>query len=169
MTTTVTFTPFEKREVRFLGLHDVVGTRLKVYGLGVRGAESIGAEWVSAALAQAERYLNGPSLQGHAGGVSWSELESHGVGVLTIHPGREAVFLLLDLWVGENMLRHHVWASDKQNATGFESLSPTDVSMCVWEMAVLQHERSAWLRHVLTERGEGDITEYLHDVFEGEL
>jgi len=165
----VTLTPFEKRIVTFLGVHETAGTRLKVYGLRARGGAPIEPALRRAALEQAQRYLTEPAPECAAGGFAWSGLESHRVGSLTIHPGREAVFLLLDVWVGENMLRHHVWVSGKGDETIFESLWPTDVAMCVWEMAILQHERAAWLRHVLTERGEGDIDGYLADVIEGEV
>lgn len=46
----------------------------------------------------------------------------------------------------------------------FDSLRDTGLAMCVWELQVIQHEREAWLRHVLTPSGRHDVPAYLADV-----
>jgi hypothetical protein len=37
---------------------------------------------------------------------------------------------------------------------------------CVWELEVTDHERRAWLRHVLQ---RGDLEAYVADTFEGDV
>ena len=37
---------------------------------------------------------------------------------------------------------------------------------CVWELAVTDHERRAWLRHVLQ---HGDLEAYVADTFEDDV
>ncbi len=165
MTTVVAgFTRYLPRQIRWRGLHVEPDLTLKVYGLSRSDGLPPSDEVVVLATEIAVRCFRAPLEPVMAGGVDWSTVPNHGLGVLIVHVGREATFALLDYWVGENMLRHHVWAASHSDPTRFESLKGSDMSMCVWEMAVLQHERAAWLRHVLTADGQSDPAGYLADV-----
>jgi hypothetical protein len=44
---------------------------------------------------------------------------------------------------------------------------PTPAIACVWELAVLDHERRAWVRHVLARPHGPDAGAYLRDRFDG--
>lgn len=159
---------YETRTVAFLGRVPAAGATLKLYGISRDGAPPAPA-LLDAARRLADGYLLAPRPECHAGGVDWAACPEHGLGTLIVHAGRESVFVLLDYWIGENMLRHRVWAAPLGDPAAFEPLAPADVAVCVWELAVLQHERAAWLRHVLTPHGRSDVEAYLADVMQGDV
>lgn len=166
-----TMQPYRPRRVRFLHLASRHGTTLKVYAITMDD-DDLPAGAVDAAMDAAFAYLTADAPPCVAAGVDWTRLPGHGAGSLVVHAGREALFAVLDYWTDENMLRHQVWAAPRAVGSirpAFESLSPSGIAMCVWELAVIQHERAAWLRHVLTPSGQSDIAAYLGDVLNAEL
>lgn len=167
----LTMRPYRPRRVRFQHLTSRHGTTLKVYAITMDD-DQVPAEAVEAALHIAFAYLTTGSLPCLVAGIDWTRLPSHGAGSLIVHAGREALFAVLDCWTDENMLRHQVWAAPRGVGTHrpvFEPLAPSGIAMCVWELAVIQHERAAWLRHVLTPSGQSDLTAYFADVLEADL
>ena len=156
------------RSVRFLGLERVGATTLKVYGIGVTDPVP-SADVRSAALRYAAAAIERNVAPRIAGGRDWSTVATADVGSLVVHTGRDAVFVLLDVWVDENILRHHVWIAPLSAPTAFESLDGTGVMACVWEMVVLQHERDAWVRHALRQAPHGNLPAYLADVINGDF
>lgn len=159
---------YAPRPITFLGLHEAPGATLKVYGIR-RASGTPGEALVAAATRVADAYLAAPRAACHAGGVDWAARTQHPLGVLMVHEGREAFFVVLDVWFDENMLRHHVWCAPLASPESLESLAAADVTYCVWELAVIEHERRAWLRHVFTREGRVDREAYLADVMNGEV
>lgn len=162
------FAPYEPRTITFLGLHECAQATLKLYGISRDGTRPDPA-LLEAACRLAGVWLAAPRAACTAGGVDWAACPEHGLGSLIVHTGRESVFAVLDCWLGENMLRHHAWAAPLAGSGRFESLAPSGVAICVWELAVVQHERAAWLRHVLTPEGRADRAAYLADVLNATL
>jgi hypothetical protein len=156
------FTPYAPRSLRHLGTRVVAGHHLKCYALGIPGAMPA-PEQVGAALAFAQQRLVEPRRGPTLAGLDWSRVPRHGLGVLIVHRGREGVFALLDVWIGENMLEHHVGLAGPGPGAGFGHLPAEAAAMCVWELEVLAHERRAWLAHMLTPDGHGDAEAYLAD------
>ncbi|MFN8060228.1 MAG: hypothetical protein U0Q12_13815 [Vicinamibacterales bacterium] len=162
------FRRYRPRHVTFVGCMARGDTTLKTYGITMTTGRPE-PRLVEAAVDCAFDYLGAQPPPQSAAGVNWGELPSHGVGSLIVHAGREAVFAVLDVWVDQNMLRHQVWAASPVQPIRFESLAPSGIAMCVWELAIIQHERAAWLRHVLTPSGRADLGAYLDDVLEAEV
>ncbi len=160
-----TLSPYRPRPTGFLTLHREPGIALKVYGISAT-EEAPPADTVAVAIALAVAYLRAGRTPCWRAGVEWWGLPSYGVGSLIVHRGRTTTFAVLDWWIDENVLRHHVWAAPADPPGPFESLAPADVAICVWELAVLEHERAAWLRHVFTPDGHADLEAYLADRFE---
>jgi hypothetical protein len=161
-------TPYAPRQIRFLRLHREMGATLKVYGLGLPDCLP-DASMVDAGVRMAMASLVAGPAELVAAGVDWSLLPTYGLGTVMVHLGREALFVLLDYWVGENMLRHQVWVAPLHAPTALESMAGSDIAMCVWEVAVLQHERAAWLRHGYTTHGGVDVAAFLADVLNADL
>lgn len=157
------FLPYRPRRIQFLHLAHRDGWTLKVYGLSHDGRD-LEVDQVGAAEDLAFGHLLQPGAPCHAGGIDWMAVPDHGLGVLMVHRGREGWFVLLDTWAGENMLRHLAWVSALASPYRFESIQATGIALCVWELQVLQHEREAWLRHMLTPTGRGQPGAYLDDV-----
>jgi hypothetical protein len=139
--------PYIPRTIRYLDLASAGGSTLKRYL--IYQDEPPAQHSIDAATAVATHALAVPRHRAPIAGIAWGDLPEHGVGSLIVHRGREAVFALLHWWVDDNMLREAVWAAPLATPTTFTSLAPTQLAVCVWELAVVAHERAAWLTHVL--------------------
>lgn len=167
-TAAVHFTPYATRSVRPLGTHDVDGVRLKVYSITLRDGPP-DAMVCDAALEVARRHLRLAAPLPTVAGIDWSQAPRCDVGTLIVHLGKDAIYLLLDRWIEECMLEHHVWIAPLHEPTQFASFDATGLAMCVWELAVLQHERQAWITHVLMRADAPDFDGYLADTLHADL
>jgi hypothetical protein len=158
--------PYRPRQVQFVRLATSVYGTLKVYTISV-DATHPDPDTIDAALNKVYTYLRQSPREVRVAGIEWDRVSANGAGSLIVHRGTDATFAVLDWWVGINMLRHHVWAAPRATPTAMQSLADTDIAMCVWELAVIQHERAAWLRHVLTPDATGDVDAYLADTISG--
>lgn len=61
-----------------------------------------------AAQELAFNFLEQPMPAPESGATDWADLPTHGLGFLLIHRGLDGLFIVLDVWVGENMLRQQV-------------------------------------------------------------
>ncbi|MGV9213033.1 hypothetical protein ACTFTM_14345 [Micromonospora sp. RB23] len=90
-------------------------------------------------------------------------------GWVVLHRGADTgAYLLVYTWVWDNAVEIRVAAAG-QPALDCPDLDPEHfVTLrrqaigCVWELAVLEHERAAWVRHVLTP-ASSDLAGYLRD------
>ncbi|MBK7222069.1 MAG: hypothetical protein IPH94_12315 [Saprospiraceae bacterium] len=88
-------------------------------------------------------------------------LKSYQIATLIIHEGREGCFAIISWWIDENMLQLFVYLK-VEGSEEFVLFSDRGMVSCVWEMAVLWHERNAWVKHVL-KCNEPDWDAYLGD------
>jgi len=58
----------------------------------------------------------------------------------------------VDWWANEDELHHHAWLSSKEEP-GRLRATGRDFTACAWDLAVIGHERGAWIRHVLARAG----------------
>jgi hypothetical protein len=79
-----------------------------------------------------------------------------------LHRGQDAVWLNAYAWCHEAIAWCRVASAPLDDPTGFEPVAEPLIG-CVWELAVLVHERSAWVRHAL-EPQRPDLDGYLADV-----
>ena len=152
-------TSYQARRVQFHELLTVGEWTIKVYTIHT-GAELIGSAYYRAIRDWLPAWL--------ALDNGFDARHAH-LGFLIIHPGREGIFTLLNWWVGDNMLNTHVFLTDPAEPTAFERISGNGLFACVWELAVIDHERRAWTRHVLQRAPEADRAAYLADTLEGEV
>ncbi|HEX6469328.1 MAG TPA: hypothetical protein VF069_09550 [Streptosporangiaceae bacterium] len=150
------------RRIRFLGLHETVGWTLKVYGITAQG------ERPRPALVEAVRGLAPTVLPSPAVWAGGGDPERYGLGFVTVHDAGDYCFALYDWWAGENEIHQRLYSAPLDDP-GAMRPHPTPAIACVWEFAVLDHERRAWLRHVLTRDGGPDVGGYLRDRFDGEV
>jgi hypothetical protein len=144
---------YATRPVRFLDLLAFDGWRLKLYGIAYRGERPVEA-LVDAAVAAAQERLPRPAVTD----------DRYGVGFVCAHDGRGANFVFVDWWADENELHHHTWLSSKDDPGTLQPTDPPeDFIACAWDLAVICHEREAWVRHVLAREGGPDLDAYLAD------
>ena len=84
----------------------------------------------------------------------------HDLGYVIVHVGEEAVWLLVDWWITGGIVCQRMLSAPLARPTQFEPVAAPALA-CVWELAVIAHERDAWIRHMLREAP--DAQGYLDD------
>jgi hypothetical protein len=67
------------------------------------------------------------------------------------------------------MLNTHIFLTVTDSPAVFTQISGDGLAPCVWELAVINHERVAWTNHVLKQSTAPDFSGYLGDVFNGTI
>jgi hypothetical protein len=122
---------------------------LKGYHLTLDGAEIAPA--TADAAVQHLGTLVEPPLEGEP---------SHGFYVL--HHGEDALWLIVWTWRYSDIVTVACSRAALDAPTAFSHLEEP-LAGCVWELAALVHERSAWVRHTL-QATSPDLSAYLVDV-----
>lgn len=89
------------------------------------------------------------------------------IGSLIVHEGKDGVWTLLSFWAGGNMLRTTTFYSPFTDESDFQLLERGSMA-CVWELAVIDHERRAWVKHVLM-NCIPDYAAYLNDTLTADV
>jgi len=150
--------PYAPRSVRCFDSLTFDGWRVKLYGIAYRGERPVQA-LVDAAVAAAQESLPRPGVTNHR----------YGVGFVGAHDGRGANFVFVNWWENEDELHHHAWLSSKEEPGRLRATGPDDFTGCSWDLAVIGHERAAWVRHVLARALGPDLEAYLADHLQGEV
>ncbi|WP_265562254.1 hypothetical protein [Sphingomicrobium arenosum] len=133
---------YAPRTYRDFGVLALGASRFKAYGIEAPGS----ALDADAALAAVTRYARAcPHV--------WTVPES-ALGHVIVHRGEEADWLLAGWWIGGGILRGLVARSE----VGALDFAPADSSLvgCVWELRLVEHERQAWVRHMMRETPDVD-------------
>ncbi|MEW2387600.1 hypothetical protein AB0933_04475 [Streptomyces venezuelae] len=144
------------RATRPLGTREIAGHLVKVYAVEAPGRVVTEREEASALR------VAGPHLElGRARG-------SLGLAVLIVHAGGDGDYVLVQTWIEASMSDLAVFLGPAGKP---DEMRPGRVGLapCVWEAAVIAHERDAYVRNVLD--GTGPMAERLAawgaDVTEG--
>jgi hypothetical protein len=148
---------YAARSIRFLALWQCGDWRIKLYGLAYRASSP------DDSLIAAARRLFATSLPQPA-----VTEERCGVGFAAVHQGRGSNLVFVDWWANENELFHHAWVSTPANAGSFTYVSPTGLTACVWDLALIDFERRAWISSVLSPP-VASVERYLELRFEGQI
>jgi len=148
---------FTEKYLRTPGPIEVAGRKVKRYHIAPVSAE-IEDGVQKAAYDMLPRLL--PAPDGEAPPASF----------VVLHRGSDTgAYLCAYSWVWGNVIECRTAAAgvpflgcDDENPENFSQLG-RPWSGCVWELAPLEHERSAWVRHVLMP-AEPDLGGYLADV-----
>lgn len=147
--------PHRPRSIRFLGVYDEEAWRVKLYGISADG-DLPRRELVAAAVGAL-----GPSLPD-------DDERSHGVAFAIAHDAADYCFVLVDWFAGENEIHQRLLSAPRSRP---QQLAPHGGQAigCVWELAVTDFERRAWLQHVLANPEGPSLDAYLDTYFEGEV
>jgi hypothetical protein len=159
--------PHQARTVGYLGLYTLAGWQLKLYGIAWQG-ERPRHGLVEAAKRIAERELPSPAWHTGASAQATGESDRYGLGFCIMHDARDFCFVLINWWAGENEIHQRMFSAPLDSE---DRLMPhaSDAIGCVWELAVTDFERRAWLRHVLANPGGANVEAYLQASFAGRL
>lgn len=75
------------------------------------------------------------------------KIDDSALGHVIVHRGQEAVWLLAQWWIAGGILRGLM----ARSPLGEFCFGPAEAGLigCVWELQVVEHERSAWIRHMM--------------------
>jgi len=97
-------------------------------------------------------------------------VRSLGGAVLLLHAGGDGDYVLVHTWIEGYMSDLAVFTGPAGDLDGLRP-GRTGLAPCLWEAAVLAHERDAFSRHVLDGDGavEARLAAWRADVLEGEV
>jgi hypothetical protein len=136
----------DARPVTPYGVFDLGTWPTKLYGLAVTGRPDHG-------LVEAARAAAAEAIPQQA-----SREPGRQAAFVIAHQARPACFVLICWWATPVDLRRRYLTSPLDRPTGLDPM-PADSVGCVWELALIEHERQAWSRHILT--GTPDLSAYL--------
>jgi len=90
--------------------------------------------------------------------------DHRGAGFAILHEGEEGRWLLLHWWLGGGIATRLLWRADLVPHAAFVEADPL-LMACVWELGVIDFERRAWMRTVMSGR---PVSDYIDDRFSGE-
>jgi hypothetical protein len=137
------------RNVQRLGLRHVADMTLKAYGLLADPELGLGRSLVAAADRQAR-----------AAATTIAATPHRKAGFLILHRERETAWLRIDWWLPEGTLAGLVWQGSAEGGAFIPLTPPTT---CVWELALIDHERRAWVRTGMAPTA--DTAAYFDDVY----
>jgi hypothetical protein len=138
---------YRKRPIRFLREVETDGWSLKVYGISATGDQPP-HELIETAVGRARAELP-PASDAVASGYGW----------LIVHAAADFNFVLVNWVAGDNEIHQRILSGplDRPEALATHR---TPAIGCVWELAVTDFERRAWLRHVLANPEGPDLHRY---------
>jgi hypothetical protein len=146
------------RNVRALNSCDIAGHVVKAYAIEAPG-RTVTEQNTQAARRIAADHLSSAYLRG-----------SLGLAVLLIHAGGDGDYVLVHTWIEGYMSDLAVFCGPAGDLSGLRP-GRAGLAPCVWEAAVLAHERDTFSRHVLDGQGplEQRLVQWRGDVLEGEV
>jgi hypothetical protein len=108
-----------------------------------------------------EHRVVGDDVRAAAHETARALVSSSDVGFVILHRcGEDLYFLLICRWRNENELWETV--ATKRGDGAFDTLDPerTHATFCVWELAVVNAERLAWIDYLRSERTPAELTAY---------
>lgn len=147
----------QARPIRFIRRERAGTWRLKLYGIALPGRE-VRNELAEAAMELAPSVLPSPARDDGR----------YGIGFVTVHDAATFCFALYYWWESANECHYRAYASPRDDPTALAKIEDPGVG-CVWELAVVDFESRAWLRHVLDNQDGPDLGRYLDDHFDADL
>lgn len=95
--------------------------------------------------------------------------DHHFVAFVIIHEGIDGVWTLINWWTGKEMLRINTYFTDYQDTSSILLHPQKGAMACVWELPVINHEKNAWVTHILKQADEPNFDNYFKDIVEGQI
>jgi hypothetical protein len=141
---------YAARSIRYLELWEEADWRIKAYGIAYRRAEPQ-PTLVAAARELALRSLPRPGRTASRYGLAFAG----------VHEGRGVNLVFVDWWAEENELRHRVFMSAPTTPAVFEEATAAGMAGCIWDLAVIDFERRAWVATMLLDPRHANPEAYL--------
>jgi hypothetical protein len=86
--------------------------------------------------------------------------DRYGAGFVIAHDAAALAIVIVYWWQSENELHQRIYTAPRDDLTALTQL-PDQPAGCVWELAVVDFERRAWLEDVLANPAGPDLDGYL--------
>ena len=149
-------TTYPSRRVSHLGLETIGGWRMKIYGVTLEDREPRD-DLVRAALAVAREAL--PRRDA-------ASVATDGYGFCTIHESVRLCYVLVHWWAESNEVHQRLFSAPVSGDMPF-AVHDSPAIGCVWELGVNDHERRAWMAHVLARPTNPAMDAYLASTISG--
>ena len=147
------FSSYKSRPIKFLELYHHIDWKIKIYSISVKN-DVVDQSFIKLAKQNLTLWLSKKEIY---------NLDTYGVATLILHEGKEGCFAIISWWIDQNMVQLFVYLATYEKPSEFVLYSDNGIITCTWEMAVLWHERNAWVKHVLMQHDEPDMEGYLSD------
>ena len=143
------FKPFKNRKLSFEEIFIIEDWQVKIYTITSNAHfESLKTlEYVTSLL----------------GSLLGSASDHHHLAFLIVHEGTDGVWSILNWWTGREMLRITTYYTSFEKLDSIELKPDTGSMACVWELPIINHERNAWVKHVLQNHTNPDFIGYAND------
>lgn len=143
--------PHETRPVRFVEMWEHAGWRMKVYSVAYRRPRAR-ERLIDAMKRCATGVIPEPAV----------DERRYGVGFVYAHDGATGCFGAVNWWQDVTDLQHRSFLTTDTSDPDSLRLAPVDeLQVCVWDLAVMAHERDAWYDAVLTNPQGPDLEAYV--------
>ncbi len=139
---------YQPRAVSDLGLWEIEGLKLKVYGLMAQNKEI-----TRAMVTHGQSFVRDEVLP-----VVAAEGDSNGLGFVIIHPGDLGISTAVHWWIQGSVLCQQIHRQVYGAAAPMDTKTRPVVA-CVWELALINAEQEIWRRTMMT--GTPSPTAYL--------
>ena len=147
--------PYTPRRIRHVGTEPAGdGWRLKLYGIAVVGAEPQSALLDAARQSARER-------------LSLVD-DGYGAAFVVAHAAPARCYISVAWWACVNEVHQTLYSAPVERLAQLDVHGSAAIG-CVWELAVHDHERRAWLEHVLWQPKSPDLDAYFNDTFTADL
>jgi len=153
---------YRKRQVSFLGIEEHRGWAIKQYLILGAGRRREEGEFL---LAHHSRTLL--AALPRAGSTDAPDLTNGSHAILIVHAGERANWYLLVWWVNGDTLRQKMFRGAREDATTLEDITDRGLIGRVWELAILEFERRAWIKIMMPDKGAPDPQRYLTTALTG--
>lgn len=143
---------YKERKIEFLQVAKHIQWSIKIYTITKKESFSAGSV-VKAAINQLNDWL--------ADMNSFDSSHEH-MSFMIIHEGTEGVFVLINTWIGKNMLQTHIYITN-DGGDSFKKVSGDGLFACIWELEVIDFERKAWVKHVVKQNEIPNYQKYLEE------
>ena len=151
--------PYKPRTIKFKELLKVNDWNLKVYTISENKNHEF-SELYEAVKPKLTQWLSKEN--------GFNAMHHH-MGFLILHKGNEGHFIVLNWWVGENMLNTRIYFSSFNNYNTIKQISGAGLGPCIWELEVIHHEKITWTNDVLKRSHEPNFKSYLEATLNVEL
>ncbi|MEM9348665.1 MAG: nuclear transport factor 2 family protein [Pseudomonadota bacterium] len=133
--------PYTPRRFSFLGLEHVSGMAVKLYAIALPNATTDEGNIRQALAQQLPELVAKAVLAGN----------HHGQAYCIIHVSDQSAWLLFDWWAHGDITCHILLRAEAQ-LLDFQVVTTGHLNACVWESQIIEHERRAWVQHMLADR-----------------